>query len=236
MLLGLEQVRHGASIHRGTNGEMATPARLRRSTHLSWFAHMGAVYLFHDLFGYLMEMSADIADLIEAFADGAETARVIERFTGRFEGADPAQFIDVLMAHSVLNEPDEDELDAVWPFAAIKGKWNVWQRRGDRLVLWTAWGDRPVTEVMLDAEETAMWDAFDGDKRLNELRLKFPADKLVGARAPADAQRRPGGEAVDDAGLDLREAAGPRAGIPRIDDALSAVAPGLAGAGADRAR
>ena len=140
---------------------------------------MGAVYLFHDLFGYLMEMSADIAHLIEAFADGAETARVIERFTGRFEGADPAQFVDVLVAHSVLNEPDDDELDQVWPFAAIKGKWNVWQRRGERLVLWTAWGDRPVTEVMLDAEQTAMWDAFDGDKRLNELRLKFPADKLA---------------------------------------------------------
>jgi len=37
------------------------PPRLRRSRHLSWFAHMGAVYLFHDLYGYLMEMSPDIA-------------------------------------------------------------------------------------------------------------------------------------------------------------------------------
>jgi SAM-dependent methyltransferase len=31
---------------------------------------------------------------------------------------------------------------------------------------------------MLDPEETAMWDAFDGEKRLNELRLKHDADKL----------------------------------------------------------
>jgi SAM-dependent methyltransferase len=158
---------------------MAVPPRLQRSEHLSWFAHMGAVYLFHDLYGYLMEMSPDIAELIGAFAGGADTAATLERFAGRFEDADPAQFIDVLVAHAVLVEPDEVETDMLWPFAPIKGKWNVWQRRGERLCLWTAWGDRPVTQVMLDPEETAMWDAFDGEKRLAELRLKHDPKKLA---------------------------------------------------------
>ena len=41
----------------------AIPARLRRSRYISWFGHMGAVYLFHDLFGYIMEMSPDIAEM-----------------------------------------------------------------------------------------------------------------------------------------------------------------------------
>jgi hypothetical protein len=98
---------------------MALPARLVRSRNLSWFAHMGAVYLFHDLFGYLMEMSPDIADLVEAFADEADTAAVLERFANRFDGADPAQFIDVLSGHAVLLEPDEVELEGVWPFVPI---------------------------------------------------------------------------------------------------------------------
>src|SRR5437763_6990441 len=31
---------------------------------------------------------------------------------------------------------------------------------------------------MLDPEETAMWDAFDGEKRLAELRVRFDAAKL----------------------------------------------------------
>ena len=139
---------------------------------------MGAVYLFHDLFGYLMEMSPDIADLVEAFAGGADTATVLANFATRFEGADPAQFVDVLTGQAVLLEPDEDELTGVWPFVPIKGKWNIWRRHDDRLTLYTAWGERPVTEVMLDPEETAMWDAFDGEKRLNELRSKFDAKKL----------------------------------------------------------
>jgi SAM-dependent methyltransferase len=157
---------------------MALPVRLQRSRHISWFAHMGAVYLFHDLFGYLMEMSPDIAEMIEAFDGPTETLSILGRYGTRFEGADPAQFIDVLAAHSVLIEPDDDEHDLVWPFVPIKAKWNTWQRRGDRLHLYTAWGDRPITEVMLDPDETRMWDAFDGEKRLNELRLVFDPEQL----------------------------------------------------------
>jgi len=158
---------------------MALPARLKRSQHLSWFAHMGAVYLFHDLYGYLMEMSPDIAELVEAFAGGAETADVLARFGTRFEDADPAQFIEVLYAHTVLVEPDEVELELVWPFAPIKGKWNIWRRADDRLHLFTAWGDRAIAELVLDPDETRMWDAFDGEKRLAELRMTFGPEKLA---------------------------------------------------------
>ncbi len=157
---------------------MALPARLVRSRYISWFAHMGAVYLFHDLYGYLMQMSPDIADLIEAFEEEAETQAVLAAFATRFEGADPAQFLDILLGQAVLLEPDEPELDNVFAFVPIKGKWNIWRRHDDRLTLYTAWGERPVTEVMLDPEETSMWDAMDGEKRLAELRLKHDPKKL----------------------------------------------------------
>lgn len=157
----------------------AVPSRLRTSDHLSWFTHMGAVYLFHDLYGYLMEMSPDIASLIEAFRDGADTDATLEHFRGRFGEADPVQFVTVLAAHAVLVEPGEDEIEGLWAFVPIKGKWNVWQRRGERLTLWTAWGDRPIQQVFLDAEETAIWDAFDGQKRLIEMRHHHDNDKMI---------------------------------------------------------
>jgi hypothetical protein len=152
---------------------------MRKSRHLSWFAHMDAVYLFHDLYGYLMEMSPDIADFITAFGDGADSTETIDAFRARFTDADPRQFAEVLAAHSVLVPLDEDERENLWAFVAIKGKWNVWQRRGDRIVLVTAWGERPVQQLFLDADETKMWDAMDGEKRLNELRLAHDADKLL---------------------------------------------------------
>ncbi len=141
---------------------------------------MGAVYLFHDLYGYLMQMSPDIADMIEAFSDGVDTEETIEYFKGRFTDADPREFVDVLVSHAVLVDPKDDEVEAMWAFVPIKGKWNVWQRRGDRLTLWTAWGDRPVQQLFLDADETKIWDALDGQKRLIELRHHHDNAKLLG--------------------------------------------------------
>ncbi|HEY5952504.1 MAG TPA: SAM-dependent methyltransferase, partial [Kofleriaceae bacterium] len=61
----------------------------------------------------------------------------------------------------------------------IKAKWNVWQRRDDRLTLWTAWGDKPVQQIFLDEEETKIWDALTGEKRLIEMRHHYNNDKLL---------------------------------------------------------
>jgi SAM-dependent methyltransferase len=158
----------------------SVPARLRRSRHLSWFTHMGAVYLFHDLYGYLMEMSPDIADMIESFEGGVDTEETIAYYAGKFGDADPRQFVEVLAAHAVLVDPNEDEIEALWAFVPIKAKWNVWQRRDDRLTLWTAWGDKPVQQIFLDPEETKIWDAFNGEKRLIEMRHHYDNDKLLG--------------------------------------------------------
>ncbi len=141
---------------------------------------MGAVYLFHDLYGYLMEMSPDIAAMIESFSDGVDTQETIEYYRGKFGDADPKQFVDVLAAHGVLVDPTEDEIEALWAFVPLKGKWNVWQRREDRLTLWTAWGDKPVQQVFLDPDETKIWDAFTGEKRLIEMRHHYDNDKLLG--------------------------------------------------------
>jgi hypothetical protein len=155
------------------------PQRLRRSRHISWFAHMDAVYLFHDLYGYLMQMSPDIASMIEAFDDGVDTDETVAYYRGKLGDADPRELVDVLFAHQVLVDPNEDEVDGVWAFVPIKGRWNVWQRRDDRLTIWTAWGERPVQQVFLDPEETKIWDAFDGQKRLIEMRHHFDNDKLL---------------------------------------------------------
>ena len=140
---------------------------------------MGAVYLFHDLFGYLMEMSPDIAQMIESFDDGVDTEETIAYYRGRLGDADPREFVDILAAHAVLVDPKEDEIEGMWAYVPMKGKWNVWQRKGDRLTLWTAWGDAPVQQLNLDDEETKIWDAIDGNKRLIEMRHHYDNNKLV---------------------------------------------------------
>lgn len=156
----------------------ASPEVLRRSAHLSTFAHQGAVYLFHDLYGYLLQMSPDLVAFLEEFAEPKKAADVIAAHAGRFDGQ-AGTFVDVFYQHACLVEPDDDERSGIWPMVAVKGKWNVWRRDGDRLTLYTAWGERPIEKIELDAQETAMWDAFDGEARLNELRAKHDAGKLA---------------------------------------------------------
>jgi SAM-dependent methyltransferase len=160
------------------NPGTASPDVLQRSSHLSTFAHQGAVYLYHDLYGYLLQMSPDLVAFLDQFAEPSKVADIVARHADAFEGQSPQQFVDVFYQHACLVEPGDPELEGIWPMVAIKGKWNVWRRHGDRVTLWTAWGDRPVQRLELDADETKMWDAFDGEKRLNELRAQFDRAKL----------------------------------------------------------
>lgn len=155
-----------------------TPTRLRKSAHLSTFAHQGAVYVYHDLFGFLLQMSPDVLAVLDAFADGAEVKDVVKRFDGAFEGASAQEFVDVFAQQFCLVEPDDVELDGIWPMVAIKAKWNVWRRAGDRVTLWTAWGDAPVRRIELDEAETKIWDDLDGERRLNELRDRHDGPRV----------------------------------------------------------
>ena len=160
------------------NPGTASPEVLQRSQRLSTFAHQGAVYLYHDLYGYLLQMSPDLLAFLDQFAEPRTVAEVVAAHADAFEGQSPQQFVDVFYQHACLVEPGDDEVEGIWPMVAIKGKWNVWRRHGDRLTIWTAWGDRPIQKIELDADETKMWDAFDGEKRLNELRATFDRTKL----------------------------------------------------------
>jgi hypothetical protein len=156
----------------------ASPDVLRRSAFLSTFAHQGAVYLYHDLYGYLLQMSPDLVEFIDQFAEPRTVADVVAAHADRFEGQ-AQQFVDVFYQHACLIEPDDDERAGIWPMIAIKGKWNVWRRHGDRLTIYTAWGDRPIQRLELDPIDTAIWDACDGEIRLNELRAKHDAKRVA---------------------------------------------------------
>ena len=89
----------------------SVPTRLRRSRHLSWFAHFGAVYLFHDLYGYLMEMSPDIAAMIESFGDGVDTQETIEYYKGKFEDGRKRWLGSAAQADTTTTEGTTTEAD-----------------------------------------------------------------------------------------------------------------------------
>lgn len=152
---------------------------LRRSSHLSAFAHMGDVYLYHDLYGYIMKMSPDVLNFLDAFAEPVETAALVERYKDRFEGQSPQEFVDIFSQFACLLAPDDDEIDGIFYMVPVKSKWNVWTRGAQgELTLYTAWGERPIARHTLTTEETAVWDAIDGETRLSEFRKDFDHELL----------------------------------------------------------
>lgn len=144
---------------------------LRRSKYLSAFAHMGDVYLYHDLYGYIMKMSPDVLDFLAAFSEPADVAEVCKRHASTFSGQSPQEFVDIFVQFSCLLPPDEDELEGIWHMVPVKSRWTVWKREDDgTLILYTAWGERPPMRHVLMPAEVALWNAFDGERRLAELR------------------------------------------------------------------
>lgn len=153
---------------------------LRRSRHVTAFAHQGAVYLYHDLYGYILEMSPDVLEFLDAFAEPADSDAVASRFAGRFEGASPADFVGTFQQMACLVEPDEDELAGIWPMVAVKSRWTVWERAGDgTMTIYTAWGERSLVRHTLSVEEVEIWDAVDDTQRCNELGDRFGRDRVA---------------------------------------------------------
>lgn len=159
--------------------ELAKPDRVRCSRHLSVFGHQGDVFVYHDLYGFILEMSADVLEFLEAFGDGAELAEVCKRFETRFEGASAAQFADVFWEFCCLVSEDGDEIARVLRRYPVKSKWTVWHRGDDdRITIISAWGDRPVSSVNLSEAETAVWDAMDPNTALEDLADDHDAELI----------------------------------------------------------
>ncbi|HTM21392.1 MAG TPA: class I SAM-dependent methyltransferase [Kofleriaceae bacterium] len=142
--------------------------QLRRSRHVTAFGHMGGVFLYHDLYGYMLGMSTDVLELLEAFAEPADAAEVAARFAGRFGEQTPESFVDIFEQYRCLVDPAYDEVAGIWDHYPVKAPWTVWRREADEsLTFFTAWAVGPRVH-RLTADEAHLWQSFDGDTPLDK--------------------------------------------------------------------
>ncbi len=142
-----------------------------RSAFVSTFAHMGEVYIYHDLYGYILKMSPDILAFLDEFREPVKPMGVCTAYGGRFEEVEPESFVTTFAQFGCLVPAGEDELEGIWDKVGVPGRWNVWLREPETgtLTFYTAWGDRPVAKHELTAEEAAIWARFDGETVLEDL-------------------------------------------------------------------
>lgn len=148
----------------------ATPPKFMvRSPRTVSFAHLGRVYVYHDLYGYILEMSPDLLDLLNAFRESRLREEVCNEFDDAFEDAAPEPFVMTFFEYACLVDPQANELDLIWPFYPVRAAWTVWERDDDGMTLYTCWGGGDVRKHRFNAVETAIWDECDGETRLEDL-------------------------------------------------------------------
>ena len=169
----------------------AADEALVASPHLSWFQQHGQVHAYHDLFGYLLAMSPDVAELIEHHRGAPRTrADVEEAFAGRFEPGQLDEFLPVLELFSCLVPPGAREEDQLWVMVPVPARWVVaHQPAPDRLTFWRTGRDGHSTSEEAPPWAARLWGSIDGAATLQELVAELAAEAGEGAapRAAVEA-------------------------------------------------
>jgi len=142
---------------------------------------MGEVYVYHDLFGYILKMSPDILAFLDEFQDErVMPEEVCRRHANAFGEMTPESFVGVFLQFGCLIIPGYDQLRDLGDYVPVKSRWNVWTRDDGALTFYAAWGERPLLEVSLGEEEAAVWDKIDGEAKVDDLAAQFGKDVVVG--------------------------------------------------------
>lgn len=152
---------------------------MQRSPYTSVYAHMGEVYLYHDLFGYIMKMSPDILEFLNRFEQAARPDEVCREYANAFGEMTPETFVGVFLQFGCLITPDYEQTRDIWDYVPVKSRWNVWVRAGDTITFYAAWGERPLVKIALSADETRLWDRIDGEAKLEDLAVDFGKPAVV---------------------------------------------------------
>src|SRR5204863_6599077 len=109
------------------------------------------IYLYHDLWGYILQMDAKVHAFIEAFgASGRPVADVAREFAGRLRPEEIEGFVGTFRQHRCLVAPRADEeAEALAAGYPTKAAWTVaWTAGPDAAVL--AYKDRALGRVVLE--------------------------------------------------------------------------------------
>lgn len=152
------------------------------SPYVSTFSHMGAVYVYHDLYGYILQMSPDLVRFLWEFKPEGHREEVCGKWTQHFGDHPPEGFLSTFIDFGCLTSPGFDEWERVWPFFPKQAAWNVWEKHEDgSMTFYTAWGERPVAKHTLTPAEAAFYEACDCETPLEKMAEEHGRDVVKSA-------------------------------------------------------
>jgi len=143
---------------------------LVRSPNVVYLYNNQEHYIFHDLFGYILGCSPDLIAFLETFRTPMRVSAVNEHFHGRFEPAQIEEFLGIFREFSCLIPVGHNETDNVWKAFAYRARWSLQYTDDDgKTAFYAGHRDGSCSEIPLDAFETALVDAVDGNKTVADL-------------------------------------------------------------------
>jgi ubiquinone/menaquinone biosynthesis C-methylase UbiE len=147
--------------------------KFQRSSHLSWFRRGAAAFLYHDGWGFLLEMSADLKAFVDAFADGAEPGDAARMAC--IPQSQVPDFVQVFRSQHVLVAPGTEEDAARWDAVPLKGPWPLVVHPENALpyaVVSRGFGWEPSAQPRMlpfDDVGAQLWASVDGAQTVREL-------------------------------------------------------------------
>lgn len=161
----------------------------RRSSHLSRFLHGDYHYLYHDLYGYILQMSEDVLSFLDRFREPMSEEAAQAAFDGTYPAEDVRRFVSVFEEYGCLVEGSTSEYERLWRRFPVRAKWSVFRRSEEgRVIIY--WSDGEQADAReLNEWETAFWDALDGDTQLSAIYAGLAARSFENGGADGGPSR-----------------------------------------------
>ena len=143
---------------------------LKRSAHLQYFRKYDQYYTFHNLYGYIIGMSRDLVTFLDFYLTPRSYRAVLTHFEETYVDSQMLEFVDVFSGHGCLVGPDADETAPLWEMIPMRAAWIVYIiEQPDRVAHYTSTADGELRKETLSRQESALWQAINGESTLREL-------------------------------------------------------------------
>ncbi len=166
---------------------------LTLSSHLDYFEHRGAWFVYHNLFGYIMEMSRDLILFLEFFRAQQRTSEdVSQSFAAQFPPEQLRQFVDVFCLQGCLVSDDTQEWRRALSMFPVLARFVVAHvPPSGSVTIAHAPRDRDDVDLLeLDAWASDFVRGVDGETSLQDLLTSLESHPFVEAN-PALADTHP---------------------------------------------
>ncbi len=176
-------------MRKGPPPRPAAALRLRRSRYVSFFRKKDEIYLYHDLWGFILAMDAKVHAFVESFGTGRgrAVADVAREWGGAFRPEEIEGFVGTFRQHRCLVPPGTDEeADAFRAGHPVPAAWTAIYAPQPGVAI-VAYKDRALGRIVVDRLEPVagfLFERADGERTLESIAEE--AARALGL-APADA-------------------------------------------------